>query len=300
MNYGQFDRAVLMKEKEAYAVLDWPHAGKGNDGDEWLAFRCPTPGCESEGVAGSRELGFGRCGRCGAEMQIVSTPATTSPNAPKQATPIDLAPKAKPEARIAESADVKKELAAAQKFADELESLVVKRGQCPDDDRNILLMAYWALLFDFHRSVLNLIPKPLCGGAFALVRPCMEAVARAHVAVKGMAADIKSLQDDTYRTNFFTIGPWIDSTFGAGDLFTKMFDRARNALHSCTHAGISQLGRRYDDHNLRPSYTDEEIIEVIRVCTSAVWMVTNLVTRHLGWNEEATKAGELFDEWGKH
>src|SRR5260370_36888467 len=131
-----------MKEKEAYAVLDWPHAGKGNDGDEWLAFQCPTPGCESEGVARSRELGFGRCGRCGAEMQIVSTPATTSPKASKPATPIDLAPKAKPEAKGAASANVKKKLADAQKFAEKLESLVVKRGQCPDDDRNILLMAY--------------------------------------------------------------------------------------------------------------------------------------------------------------
>jgi hypothetical protein len=84
------------------------------------------------------------------------------------------------------------------------------------------------------------------------------------------------------------------------DLFTKMFDRARNALHSYTHAGISQLARRYDDHNLRPSYRDGEIIEVIRVCTFAVWMVTNLVAKHFGWNEEAQKAGELFEEWGKH
>jgi hypothetical protein len=79
-----------------------------------------------------------------------------------------------------------------------------------------------------------------------------------------------------------------------------MFDRARNALHSYTHAGISQLARRYDDHNLRPSYRDGEIIEVIRVCTFAVWMVTNLVAKHFGWNEEAQKAGELFEEWGKH
>ena len=162
------------------------------------------------------------------------------------------------------------------------------------------VQGYWALLFDFHRSVLSLIPKPLCGGAFALVRPCMEAIARAHVAVKGTAADIKSLQDDTYRTDFSTIGPWIDSTFGAGDLFKNLFDRARNALHSYTHAGISQLGRRYDDHNLKPSYRDGEIIEVIRVCTSAVWMVTILVTKHLGWGAEATKTGELFEEWGKH
>lgn len=289
-----------MTEQEAYQVLGRTHTGKGNDGTEWLAYRCPTPSCQSEGVARSREFGFGRCGRCGAEMQIVSATEAASPQAAKQQTPIDLAPKGKPELKIAESANVKKELAAAQKFADELESLVVKRGQCPDDDRNILLMGYWALLFDFHRSVLDLIRKPLCGGAFALVRPCMEAVARAHVAVKGTAGDIKSLQDDTYRTNFFTIGPWIDSEFGAGDLFTKMFDRARTALHSYTHAGISQLGRRYDDHDLRPSYRDEEIIEVIRVCTSAVWMVTNLVTKYFGWTEEAKKAGELFYEWGKH
>jgi hypothetical protein len=289
-----------MKEKQAYEVLDWRHDGNGNEGDDWLAFRCPTPRCQSEGVARSRELAFGTCGRCGAEMEIVSVAPTTSPAAAKQQTPIDLAPKAEPVAKIAQSVDVKKELADAQKFAADLESLVLKRGQCHDDDRNILLMAYWALLFDFHRSVLELIPKPLCGGAFALVRPCMEAVARAHVAVKGTAADIKSLQDDTYRTNLFTIGPWIDSIFGAGDLFTKMFDRARNALHSYTHAGISQLARRYDEHNLRSSYRDGEIIEVIRVCTSAVWMVTNLVTKHLGWNEEAQKAGELFEEWGKH
>src|SRR4029077_125671 len=138
-----------MIEREAYAVLDWPHVGKGSDGDQWVAFRCPTPGCPSEGVSRNREHGFGRCGRCGAEMQIASTAATTSPKAAKQQTPIDLAPKAKPAPKIAESADVRKELADANKFAAEIESPVVNRGQCPDEDRNILLMAYWALLFDF-------------------------------------------------------------------------------------------------------------------------------------------------------
>ncbi len=153
-----------MNEKRACEILGWPHDGNGDEADGWLAFRCPTPGCRSEGVARSREFGFGKCGRCGAEMQIVSNapaaPATTA----KQQTPIDLAPKAEPSVRIAESTDVKNECADAQKFSEELEGLVLKRGQCPDDERNILLMAYWALLFDFHRSVLNLINKPLCGG----------------------------------------------------------------------------------------------------------------------------------------
>jgi hypothetical protein len=289
-----------MTEKEAYEVLKWHHDGKGNDGDAWSAFRCPTPGCHSEGVSRNREYGFGRCGRCGAEMQIVSVAVTTSPKQVKQQTQIDLAPKVKSGEKVTESADVQTELAAAQKLGEQLESLVVKRGHCPDDDRNILLMGYWALLFDFHKSVLTLIPRGLCGGAFALVRPCMEAVARAHVAVKGSAADIESLQVDTYRTDFFTIGPWIDNTFGAGHLFTNFFNHARDALHSYTHAGISQLGRRYDDHDLKPSYKIGEIIEVIRVSTSAIWMVTNLVTKHLGFAEEAEQAGRLYEEWGKH
>ncbi len=39
---------------------------------------------------------------------------------------------------------------------------------------------------------------------------------------------------------------------------------------------------------------------MIRVCTPGAWMVTSLVNRHLGLTEEAKKAGELFEEWGKH
>ena len=195
---------------------------------------------------------------------------------------------------------VQTELDSARLVGERLEDLVVKRGQCPDDDRNILLMGYWALLFDFHKAILGLISKPLCGSAFALVRPCMEALVRAHVAVKGSAADIESLQKDTYRTNFATIGLWMDAEFGTGDLFTNFLGHARAALHSFTHAGISQLGRRFDGHDLKASYDEGEIIEVIRVSTSAVWMVTNLVTKHLGFTAEATKAEELYLEWGKH
>jgi hypothetical protein len=60
-----------MTEKEAYGLLGWPHDGKGNDGDEWLAFRCPTPGCPSEGVSREREFDFDKCGRCGAKMEVV-------------------------------------------------------------------------------------------------------------------------------------------------------------------------------------------------------------------------------------
>jgi hypothetical protein len=194
---------------------------------------------------------------------------------------------------------VQSELDSAQRLGEQLEQLVVQRGECPDDDRNILLMAYWTLLFDFYKAILSLIPNGPCGSAFALVRPAMEALVRAP-AVKGSDEDIKGLRQDDYRTSFTTIGPWIDREFGAGDLFTNFLGHARDALHRFTYAGVSQLGRRFDGHNLVPTYDDDEIIEVIRVTTSAVWMATNLVTKHLGFAAEVAKADQLYLEWGKH
>jgi uncharacterized protein DUF6988 len=285
-----------MKEKEAYEILGWVHAGKGNDGDEWLAFSCSTPACQSEGVARSGEFGFGRCGRCSAIMEVVNG---AGPQAcvkdgdhrnPRTSTP----------AKSAGKVNVSRELTNATNLGEQLEGLLVNRGQCPDDDRNILLLAYWALIFDFHKAILDLIAKQLCGSAFALVRPCLEALVRAHVAVKGSAQDVKNLQEDAYYTDFDSIGQWMDKEFATEKLFTTFIGGAQAALHSFTHAGLAQIGRRFEGHDLRPSYHDGEVVEVIRVCTSAVWMVTNLVTIHLGFTKEVNQAETLYIEWGKH
>lgn len=281
-----------MTEQEAYQLLGWPHTGKGNDGKEWIAYRCATPGCVSEGVARDRGHGFGRCGICGAIMEEVD------PKNPQPALRAPTSALAKP-TKPAPVVNIPQELARARKLGEQLEELVVRRGQCPDDDRNMLLMAYWALIFDFHKGILADIENQRCGSAFALVRPCVEALARAHVAVKGSADDVKKLQDDTYVTDFDRIGQWMDQAFATEGLFAKFIGGAQAALHSFTHAGLSQIGRRFDGHTLKPSYDDGEILEVIRSTTSAVWMVTNLVTITLGFTPEANKAQGLYLEWGK-
>lgn len=286
-----------MKESEAYAVLGWQHPGEGNQGDQWLGFRCPTPNCQSEGVSRSREYDFGRCGICGAIMEIVDPTNARPPAQQKAATVPATEEKPKP---AEPQLDVPKEIASAQRLGEQLEELIVRRGQCPDEERCTLLVAYWALIFDFHKAILSLIPNRLFGSAFALVRPCLEALARAHVAVKGSAEDVKKLRDDTYVTDFGKIGPWIDKEFGGGHLFTSLFGKAQTALHSYTHAGLSQLGRRFVGHDLKVSFNDGEIVEVIRVCTSAVWMVNNLLTIFLGFRPEANEGQRLYIEWGKH
>jgi hypothetical protein len=128
--------------------------------------------------------------------------------------------------------------------------------------------------------------------------PCVEALVSAHVAVKGSNEDLKKLQDDSYQTDFDKIGQWMDKECATEKLFTNFIGGAQAALHSFTHVGLSQIGRRFDGHDLRPSYNGGEIVEVIRSTTSVVWMATNLVTMHLGFIEEANKARDLYLEWG--
>lgn len=110
--------------------------------------------------------------------------------------------------------------------------------------------------------------------------------------------DVRRIREDEYRVNFEKIGPQIDTAFALDGLFENFLTQARTALHSYTHSGVSQLSRRFDGHNLKPHYKDDEINEVIWCSTSAVFMVTNLVTKHLKFDVEAKRVEELFTEWG--
>jgi hypothetical protein len=194
---------------------------------------------------------------------------------------------------------IEDEIKKANAFGDQIEDLVIAKGQCPTGDRNTPLMAYWSLTFDFHRGVLCLLSNKFYGSAFALVRPIVEAVVRSHVVIMGSEEDVRNLREDEYRTNLTTVGKDIDTAFGTNNLFENFLKQARVALHSYTHAGVHQLGRRFSGDDLVANYSEEEIIEVIRVSTSAAFMVNNLVTKHFGFEEEWRRNNQLYDEWGK-
>src|ERR1019366_5540782 len=128
--------------------------------------------------------------------------------------------------------------------------------------------------------VLCLLSNKVFGSAFALVRPLIEATGRAYVVIMGSEEDVRKLRNDEYRMNFGTVGKQIDAFFGTGDWFESFLNRAKNAFHSYTHAGLSQLGRRFSGNDVRPSYSEEELIEVIETSTIAAFLVTKLITKH--------------------
>lgn len=198
------------------------------------------------------------------------------------------------------SGKLAQEIKRANEFGDQIENLVVSRGQCPTGDRNALLIAYWSLAFDHLRGVLCLLSNSFFGSAFTLVRPIVECAVRAAVVIMGSEEDLQRLRNDDYRTNFSTVGKQIDTAFGTGNVFENFLNGARTSLHSYTHAGLLQLGRRFSGTDVRPNYSDEEIIEAIRTSMSAAFVVTNLVTKHFGFEEEWRKCTKLFSKWGQH
>ncbi len=174
---------------------------------------------------------------------------------------------------------------------------MLEKGQCPIDERNTLLVAYWSLSFEFHRGILRLIDQGLFGAAFALLRPIIESVVRAHVVLICSADDLTRLANDEYRINFQTIGAEIDRNFGMGDFFENFLKNTRLALHSYTHAGLLQLGRRFTGNNVIPNYSEEEIIESIHIATNAVFMANNLTTKHFGFEAAWNSNTEQFAVW---
>jgi len=107
------------------------------------------------------------------------------------------------------------------------------------------------------------------------------------------------LRNDEYRTNLATIGKEIDSDFRLEGLLEKLLNQGRTALHSYTHAGTMQLGRRFSGTDLTPNYSAGSLIEVIQVSTSSAFMVNNLVTKYLGFEEEWSENSELYIQWGR-
>lgn len=193
---------------------------------------------------------------------------------------------------------VQTEIQSAVKFGEQIETLVVRRDRYPTGDREILLIGYWSLIFDFHKGIISLLCSGYHGSAFALVRPVMEVLFRSHLAIMGTDEEVQQLHKDEYRVNFKELAPRIDKAFALEGLLERIMDQARHVFHSYTHGGVMQLGRRFKGNDIQANYAADAIIEVIRSTTSAVWMVNNLVLKYFKFEDEWKAANELFYKWG--
>src|SRR5713101_289158 len=111
---------------------------------------------------------------------------------------------------------VQEEIEHSTAFGQKLEDLVVSKGSIKlgaTGDRDKLLLAHWSLALDLDKSILALMRNQYYGGAFALLRPLVEAEIRAHILLMGSDDDVTKIREDRYSTNFKTIGAEIDTAF---------------------------------------------------------------------------------------
>jgi hypothetical protein len=200
-------------------------------------------------------------------------------------------------------AEIERCTALGRKLQDLLVGKQLVLGTTPQRDK--LLASYWALVVDYHEGMLGLMRQKLYGSAFALLRPTVEALVRAHVVLMASQDVVDEIIADDYKTNFKTIGAEIDTAFGykrpeaEQGLFEKfLHEEGRGVLHAFTHSGLPQLGRRFNGADLDVTFEDEEIINFAHISTSVLWMVTNLLTNQFGFKEESKEADRLFREWG--
>ncbi len=178
-------------------------------------------------------------------------------------------------------------------------------GMTPEKtpDRDKLLAGYWALIVDYHEGMLGLMNQKLYSSAFALLRPTMEALIRAHVVLFKPQSIVDDIIADKYQTDFRTVGTEIDSAFnyklpGAAEGLFEHFLKDKNVLHSFTHSGMPQVGRRFNGADLEVNFEDEEVINFAHISTCALALVTILLTNQYGFKAEAKEADRLFVEWG--
>jgi hypothetical protein len=81
------------------------------------------------------------------------------------------------------SEKVRRELDSASCLGEELEEIIISKNQFPTGDRNVLLIAYWALMFDYHHYPLE---PPLLPDAFRYfgARPVVAVEREGNVFVK--------------------------------------------------------------------------------------------------------------------
>jgi hypothetical protein len=191
----------------------------------------------------------------------------------------------------------------AARFGRLLEDLVyneAKEGRlvfrANNDD---LLVSYWSMIFDYCKGIGCLLHHKFHSPAFALMRPTVDALVRAHIVLVGSEEDVAKIRKDRFKVSYEKDGAKIDKALGMSPLFEDFLKSSQSMLHSLTHSGTAQLQKRWDADWLGSGFADADISALIAAYSVAVFLITILITRHFGMEEQRESAESAWLELGK-
>lgn len=192
---------------------------------------------------------------------------------------------------------IENELKLAEGVANEIKGVITPL-KYSDDEWSTTVAAFIDQAFEHHAAITLLIRSALFGSAFALLRSLVEIVVRGvWIAACATDAQIKKFREkDEIDLTFGEMAKAIDTTCGI-DFFGNLKTKSWAALNSYTHTGILQLGRRFTGEQLKPSYRDEEKIEVIRTGTTMLLLIVRPFLAKHGHQKEAARIDEIGKRW---
>ena len=162
-----------------------------------------------------------------------------------------------------------------------------------------LLVSYWSMIFDYCKGITCLLHNKFHSPAFALLRPLVEALVRAHIVLVGSEDDVAKIRKDWYNVSYEKDGARIDRALGLGSMFEDFLKTSRSTLHSLTHSGTAQLQKRWDADWLGSGFDEKDIQSLLAACSVAVILITILITKHFGLEEQRKTAEAAWLELGR-
>ncbi len=164
-------------------------------------------------------------------------------------------------------------------------------------DRRILLsVSCYDVVIEHHIGISALLKSRINGSAFALVRPLFETFVRG-AWLRHCATDheIDKYINDRLDKKFYLLIEEVERLESFKDgILSGLKENAWKAMNSYTHGGIQQAGRRSSGSYIEPDFSDEEIVEVIKLSGSFALLAFQQIVLEAGENDLAVKAIEML------
>ena len=173
---------------------------------------------------------------------------------------------------------------------------LLERHAYPDDERHTWVEGSLSVALEHHEAISLLIKRQLNGSAFALVRPMVETVVRAHW-INAVASDEQVAQARRDDKNAFPsmskMSEAVDKVYGATELF-RQFTSAWDAMCSYTHSGARQIALRFTGTELKPRYCEGAKVEVLHHTNVALLFLAGMFFVSTGHQPEAAETRTLL------
>ena len=161
---------------------------------------------------------------------------------------------------------VKEELARSREVSNWIDTSIHSL-QIESGDREVMAGALFDQVHEHHKAIQLLIQNSFVGSAFSLVRTTLETFVRGvwllHCASE---QEVKNFTEDKLVSKSFgDLIKEIEARPGYGTgVLSRVKKEAWQSMCSYAHGGYLQAARRITTEDIKPNYTDGEIVEVIR------------------------------------